>query len=134
MNKVVSAISKTGAVALVLIFASCQKSEPEQFLAVQEDMFEVIQDVNDLSSADKAAKEIFKLREKAGKLNESVSEKLESMSPEEKKKFQDRVWNVLMKVEPAKRELFNKDYYGSSELRKALSGRLDKKYNPNSPY
>lgn len=134
MNKVVSTIAKTGVAALVLLFASCQKSEPEQLLAIQEDMFEAIQDVKDLSSADKAAKEIFKLREKAGELNEAVREKLESMSPEEKKKFEDRVWGALMKIEPVKHKLFNESYYGSSELRKALSGRLDQKYNPNSPF
>ena len=90
MNKVVSTIAKTGVAALIFMLASCQKSEPEQLLSIQEDMFEVMQDVKDLSSADKAAKEIFKLREKAGKLNESVREKLESMSPEEKKKYEGR--------------------------------------------
>lgn len=134
MNKVVSTIAKTGVAALIFMLASCQKSEPEQLLSIQEDMFEVMQDVKDLSSADKAAKEIFKLREKAGKLNESVREKLESMSPEEKKKYQDRVWGTLMKGEPVKQQLFNKDCYVSSELRKALSGRLDQEYNSNSPF
>ena len=122
MNKVVSTIAKTGVAALIFMLASCQKSEPEQLLSIQEDMFEVMQDVKDLSSADKAAKEIFKLRE------------LESMSPEEKKKYQDRVWGTLMKGEPVKQQLFNKDCYGSSELRKALSGRLDQEYNSNSPF
>lgn len=134
MNRIIGTITKTGVVALVFMLASCKKSEPEEFLAVQEDMFEVMQDVKDLSSANDAAGKIFKLREKIGKLKESVDKKMESMSPEEKKKFQDRIWGNLLKGDPIKRELFNKDFYGSSELRKALSGRLDQEYKPNSPY
>lgn len=42
MNKVVSTIAKTGVAALIFMLASCQKSEPEQLLSIQEDMFEVM--------------------------------------------------------------------------------------------
>lgn len=134
MNRIIDTIAKTSAVALVFMLASCQKSEPEQFLAAQEDMFEAMQGVKDLSSANDAAEKIFELREKIGKLKESVDKKMESMSPEEKKKFQERIWINLLKGDPVKQELFNKDFYGSSELKKALSGRLDQEYNPNSLY
>ncbi|MCC8148225.1 hypothetical protein [Akkermansia sp.] len=110
-------ISTACAVILTLVSTSCQKSPTEQFLDTQEDMITEMESVKDQSSANKAAAKITKLRAESKKLEES-------MSQEEKKKMWDteKYGKLLFKKEPVKRQLFQKDYYGSYELRQAMFG------------
>ena len=110
-------ITAACALILTLASASCQKSTTEQFLNMQEEMIELMEDIKDQCSANKAAEKIAKLRAESKELENS-------MSQEEKKKMWDmeEYGKLLFKKEPVKRELFQKDYYGSYELRQAMYG------------
>lgn len=84
---------------------------------MQEEMIELMENIKDQSSANKAAEKIAKLRAESKELENS-------MSQEEKKKMWDteEYRKFLFKKEPVKMELFQKDYYGSYELRQAMYG------------
>lgn len=104
---------------LALAAASCQKSNTEQYLDMQEEMIELMESIKDRDSADKNAGKLADLRKK--------SEELQKSMPDEEKK---KLWNkeeygkILFRKEPLKQTLFRKDYYGSYELRKALSDNV----------
>lgn len=73
-------ITAACALILTLASASCQKSTTEQFLNMQEEMIELMENIKDQSSANKAAEKIAKLRAESKELENS-------MSQEEKKKM-----------------------------------------------
>lgn len=104
------------AVLLALTSVSCQKSNTEQFLDMQEEMIELMESIKDRDSADRNAGKLADLRKK--------SEELQSSIPAEEKK---KLWNkeeqvkIMFRKDSLRRALFQKDCYGSSELMKALS-------------
>ena len=112
-------IAAACAALLALAAVSCQKSNTEQYLDMQEEMIELMESIKDRDSADKYAGKLADLRKK--------SEELEKSMPDEEKK---KLWNkeeygkILFRKEPLKQTLFKKDYYGSYGLRKALSDNV----------
>ncbi|MFG6361541.1 MAG: hypothetical protein K1W09_03845 [Akkermansia muciniphila] len=111
----------TAACAVLLAFTtvSCQKNNTEQYLGMQEEMIELMENIKDRDSADKNAGKLADLRKKSEELQKS-------MPDEEKKKLWDKeeYGKILFRKEPLKQALFQKDYYGSYELRKALSDNV----------
>ena len=112
-------IAAACAALLALAAVSCQKSNTEQYLDMQEEMIELMESINDRDSADKNAGKLADLRKKSEELQKS-------MPDEEKKKFwnKEEYGKILFRKEPLKQTLFRKDYYGSYELRKALSDNV----------
>ena len=113
MKKTISGIC---AVLLTLTAVSCQKTNTEQYLDMQEEMIGLMESIKDQSSAEKNAERLAELRKKSEELQETMKE-------EEKKEL----WNkkeygkILFRKEPLRQALFQKDYYGSYKLRKALA-------------
>lgn len=112
-------ITAACAIILALASASCQKSNTEQFLDMQEEMIELMESIKDQSSAERNAGKLATLRKKSKELQNS-------MTAEEKKELwnKEEYGKILFRKEPLRRALFNKDYYGSYELRKALSDNI----------
>ena len=108
MKKNISAIC---AVLLTLTAVSCQKTNTEQYLDMQEEMIGLMESIKDQN-----AERLAELRKKSEELQETMKE-------EEKKEL----WNkkeygkILFRKEPLRQALFQKDYYGSYKLRKALA-------------
>jgi len=109
-------ITAACAVLLALASASCQKSNMEQFLDIQEEMIGLMEDIKDRDSADKNAGKLADLRKKSEELQDSIP-------AEEKRKLMENKEHVkiMFQQDSLRRALFQKDCYGSHELMKALS-------------
>ena len=108
MKKNISAIC---AVLLTLTAVSCQKTNTEQYLDMQEEMIGLMESIKDQSSAEKNAERLAELRKKSEELQETMKE-------EEKK------------------ELWNKKEYGKSLVPEGLLRFLQAEEGPGgqSPY
>ncbi|MCD8071067.1 MAG: hypothetical protein LUE08_06775 [Akkermansiaceae bacterium] len=98
------------AVLLVSAFVSRQKkSDVEQYMDTQKEMIELMENIREQDSAEKCAGKLAALRKKAGELQNSMSDEGNN----------EEYFKLLFRKEALKQALFNKDYYGSFELRQA---------------
>lgn len=117
MKKTITAVC---AVMLALASVSCQKkSAPERYLAIQDEMIEIMGKIKDPASADKYAGKLFKLRKEAAELHKSMSdeEKHQTLTMNDQEFFKQ----LMYRKEPLKQALWNANFYGSNELKQALS-------------
>ncbi len=122
ISKLKYAVAVLLALPFLMLSTSCSKNEMDKFLDGMEDVCDILEDVDDKESADKAAEKLKIVAEKMNKCKAEFIKKLDAgeISMEEWQKYVLKTMQPGQAKENELQRLRMKNFYDSEKLRSAL--------------
>ncbi len=122
ISKLKYAVAVLLALPFLMLSTSCSKNETDKFLDGMEDVCDILEDVDDKESADKAAEKLKIVAEEMNKCKAESIKKLAAgeISMEEWQKYVLKTMSLGQAQENELQRLHMKNFYDSEKLRNAV--------------